>query len=355
MYNHRIFYSLFSLILILSCEKPDKKVGPFVMTITGNVKGSLNPVQTKYDKRGGLARKATVINSYKKKGLRPIILDAGNLFTDSCDVSTIVKCYNKIGYNVLNIGANDLTANIDLKQIEQDAEFTFVSSNIAFAGSNNKVFNEYTILKRNGFRIAIIGLTSAPNKLINEKYRILDPAISGKKILEKINNLSDYQVILFSGRYQDAENIQSQLTEADFIFVSGDITPPRKNHLKNTGAFIQRVGDLGQFIITANTNISHEDSSLIDISALIERRRFIDEKLHLATSGKSNDQIQQLYGEDYDPPQKINHMESELNNTNKQLVTLANTVQFEIIQLASIIPDENEITQIINTANNKLK
>ena len=77
--------------------------------------------------------------------------------------------------------------------------------------------------------------------------------------------------------------------------------------------------------------------------------------MHLATSGKSNEQIQQLYGEDYDPTQKINHMELELNNTNKQLMTLANTVQFEIIQLASIIPDENEITQIINTAKNDQK
>ena len=113
--------------------------------------------------------------------------------------------------------------------------------------------------------------------------------------------------------------------------------------------------NLGQFIIAANTTISHIDSSLIDISALIERRRFIDEKLHLATSGKSNEQIQQLYGEDYDPPQKINHMESELNNTNKKLMTRANTVQFEITQLASIIPDENEIIQILNTANKDLK
>ena len=77
--------------------------------------------------------------------------------------------------------------------------------------------------------------------------------------------------------------------------------------------------------------------------------------MHLATSGKSNEQIQQLYGEDYDPTQKINHMESELNNTNKKLMTRANTVQFEITQLASIIPDENEIIQIINTANNDLK
>ena len=48
-------------------------------------------------------------------------------------------------------------------------------------------------------------------------------------------------------------------------------------------------------------------------------------------------------------------MESELNNTNKKLMTRANTVQFEITQLASIIPDENEIIQIINTANNDLK
>ena len=355
MYNHRIFYSLFSLILFFSCEIPEKKSGSFLMTITGNVKGSLNPVQNKYDKRGGLARKATVINSYKNEGLKPIILDAGNLFTDSCDVNTIIQCYNKIGYNVLNVGVNDLSANIDLKLIEKDAKFTFISSNIVFEGSNKTVFDEYIILKRSGFRIAIIGLTSAPNKLLNEKYQVLDVSISGKKTLDKIIDLSDYQVILFCGSYQDAKKIQSQLTEVDFIFVSGDTSPPRKNHLKNTGAFIQRVGDLGQFIIAANTNISHEDSSLIDISALIERRRFVDEKLHLATSGKSNEQIQQLYGEDYDPTQKINHMESELNYTNKQLMTLTNTVQFEITQLASIIPDENEITQIINTANNNLK
>ena len=117
MYNHRIFYSLVSLILLFSCGKPEKKAGSFLMTITGNVKGVLNPVQNKYDKRGGIARKATVINSYKHEGLRPIILDAGNLFTDSCDVSTIIQCYNKIGYNVLNIGATDLSANIDLELV----------------------------------------------------------------------------------------------------------------------------------------------------------------------------------------------------------------------------------------------
>ena len=92
MYNHRIFYSLVSLILLFSCGKPEKKAGSFLMTITGNVKGVLNPVQNKYDKRGGIARKATVINSYKHEGLQPIILDAGNLFTDSCDVSTIIQC-----------------------------------------------------------------------------------------------------------------------------------------------------------------------------------------------------------------------------------------------------------------------
>ena len=117
-------------------------------------------------------------------------------------------------------------------------------------------------------------------------------AISGKKILDKIKGLSDYQVILFCGSYRDANKIQSQLDEVDFIFVSGDTSPPRKNHRKTAGSFVQRVGDLGQFIIAANTTISHKDSSLIDISALIERRRFIDEKLHLATSGKSNEQIQ---------------------------------------------------------------
>ena len=355
MYNHRIFYSLVSLILLFSCGKPEKKAGSFLMTITGNVKGVLNPVQNKYDKRGGIARKATVINSYKHEGLQPIILDAGNLFTDSCDVSTIIQCYNKIGYNVLNIGASDLSANIDLELIQKEAEFTFISSNVVFEGSNITVFDEYIILNRNGFRVAIIGLTSAPKKLLNDKYQVLDVAISGKKILDKIKGLSDYQVILFCGSYRDANKIQSQLDEVDFIFVSGDTSPPRKNHRKTAGSFVQRVGDLGQFIIAANTTISHKDSSLIDISALIERRRFIDEKLHLATSGKSNEQIQQLYGEDYDPPQKINHMESELNNTNKKLMTRANTVQFEITQLASIIPDENEIIQIINTANNDLK
>ena len=102
MYNHRIFYSLVSLILLFSCGKPEKKAGSFLMTITGNVKGVINPVQNKYDKRGGLARKATVINSYKHEGLQPIILDAGNLFTDSCDVNTIIP----VSYTHLTLPTN---------------------------------------------------------------------------------------------------------------------------------------------------------------------------------------------------------------------------------------------------------
>ena len=355
MYNHRIFFSLFSLILLFSCINMDKETRMFVITTTGNVKGLLNPVKTKYDVRGGLARKATIINNYKKEGIKPIILDAGNLFTDSCDINTIIKCYNKIGYNVLNVGAKDLSTSFNLKLLEKSAEFSFVSSNIVYTESQEPVFKEYVIIKRNGFRIAIIGLTSSSYKLKAKKYKIIEPTLSGRKILQKVKNLSDYQVILFDGNYKNAEKIQNELLEADFIFVSGDITPPRKNHKQKDGAFIQRVGDLGQFIISTKTIIDNEDSSLIDISVLVERKRFIEEKLFLTTGNRSNKQLEQLFGENYDFPKKINHMQSELIKTKKQLLNFTNTVEFTIIQLASIIQDENEITQIINTASNKLK
>ena len=62
---------------------------------------------------------------------------------------------------------------------------------------------------------------------------------------------------------------------------------PRKMTSKKSGAFLYNVGENGQSIVSLKVNIGHVDSSLNDISMLLEREKFIDETLDLLHGGAS--------------------------------------------------------------------
>ncbi len=350
----KLFLTIISGVLIFSCTKPRTTAGEFIFVATGNVQGSLKPYKIRLDSLGGLPRRATFLKDLRSSGTDPILLDAGNLFNEQDNSIGLIKCYNEIGYDALNIGAQDLANTINISNLEKAAEFPFISANIVHMRSGEPVFKPFTTIERNGIILAIIGLTN--NLLDNSsvEYGIKDPIQAGKELLEILTNQSDYQVILFNGSFDDAVVIREALVEADFMIISGHRGVPRKTQPPEKGPFLYKVGEFGRALVTIKTRIANTDSSLKDISMLIEREKFIKETLHLLRGGSSMN-LEKMYAGNYDMSQRIKRIKTELEFAQIELASATNTVEFDFIPLSSSIIDDVDIKRIINEASIAVK
>ena len=349
--KHRILWFLFLLsgTIFSTCSKPSLPVGEFLFITTGNVQGSFFPIKARLDSLGGLARRATFLKDLRTTGAEPILLDAGNLFIAQNKSVELIKCYNEIGYDAFNVGAEDLGNAANIKNLEQLAEFPFLSANIVYKQSGKAVFSPFITIERNGFKIAVIGLTKNLLENSSDKYELKDPIQTGKNLLDKVASYSDYQVILFNGSFDDAVTVRNELLEADFMFISGHRGAPRKTKPPEKGPSLYKVGELGRALVTIKTHVAQIDSSLKDISMLIEREKFIKETLHLLHRGATVD-IEEMYAGNYIMTQRINQIKTELQLVQTELASATNTVEFDYILLSSNIVDNENIKRIINEA-----
>ena len=349
--KHRILWFLFLLsgTIFSTCSKPALPVGEFLFITTGNVQGSFFPIKARLDSLGGLARRATFLKDLRTTGAEPILLDAGNLFIAQNKSVELIKCYNEIGYDALNIGAEDLGNAANIKNLEQLAEFPFLSANIVYKQSGKAVFSPFITIERSGFKVAVIGLTKNLLENSSDKYELKDPIQTGKNLLDKVASYSDYQVILFNGSFDDAVTVRNELLEADFMFISGHRGAPRKTKPPEKGPSLYKVGELGRALVTIKTHVAQIDSSLKDISMLIEREKFIKETLHLLHRGATVD-IEEVYAGNYIMTQRINRIKTELQLVQTELASATNTVEFDYILLSSNIVDNENIKRIINEA-----
>ena len=349
--KHRILWFLFLLsgTIFSTCSKPALPVGEFLFITTGNVQGSFFPIKARLDSLGGLARRATFLTDLRTTGAEPILLDAGNLFIAQNKSVELIKCYNEIGYDALNIGAEDLGNAANIKNLEQLAEFPFLSANIVYKQSGKAVFSPFITIERSGFKVAVIGLTKNLLENSSDKYGLKDPIQTGKNLLDKVASYSDYQVILFNGSFDDAVTVRNELLEADFMFISGHRGAPRKTKPPEKGPSLYKVGELGRALVTIKTHVAQIDSSLKDISMLIEREKFIKETLHLLHRGATVD-IEEMYAGNYIMTQRINRIKTELQLVQTELASATNTVEFDYILLSSNIVDNENIKRIINEA-----
>ena len=216
--------------------------------------------------------------------------------------------------------------------------------------SEKLAFKPYVIIEKNNFKIGIVGLSD--NSKQNTRFRISDPVVAGQNILKALSKKTKYQAIMFNGPYEKCIQLKENLKEADFIFLSGHKEIPRKMRSKKSGAFIYNVGENGQSIVSLKINIGHVDSSLNDISMLLEREKFIDETLDLLHGGASIS-LEEMYSGNYNMAQKIKRIKLELQAARKELENTVNSIEFDFIPLSDMVTEDQKINSIINEAHNR--
>lgn len=160
---------------------------------------------------GGFAAIATLLDEIRKevseKGGYTLFLHAGDLNTgvpesDLLDAEPDIVALNMMGLDVMVIGNHEFDNPVEtlLGQMAK-ADFPFISANIAFSDNGMPLFQPYVIKNFNGFKVAILGLTTKTTEIIGnpkfiQGFDFLDPIAVAKFYVPILRKKADFIVAL---------------------------------------------------------------------------------------------------------------------------------------------------------------
>jgi 5'-nucleotidase len=146
---------------------------------TNDVHSRLDPMPndgSKYAGMGGVLNRKITIDAIKQKHSNVILLDSGDMFQGTPYFNLYkgeaeITAMNMLGYDAGTLGNHDFDGGIDnlAKQL-QNAKFVIVNCNYELQNTVlNNIVKPYTIIKRNGLRIGVIGVGIELKGLVPDK------------------------------------------------------------------------------------------------------------------------------------------------------------------------------------------
>ncbi len=177
-----------------------------------------------------MARRATVIKEARSSTQDAVLLlDAGSALTGQklailSQGQVVIEAMNALGYDAMTVGRLDLDQGLEnLQTRAKEARFPLLSCNIAGKDSDKLLFAPYTIIKRNGIRFGILGVSetdviTAPGA--DAVIALFDASESVRKYLPELRRQSDV-VILLSRLGLEANKLLAGTIEGIDVIVNG--------------------------------------------------------------------------------------------------------------------------------------
>lgn len=172
----------------------------------------------------GFSAQKTLIDRIRleveKKGGEVLLLHAGDINTgvpesDLQNARPDIEAMNEIGYEAMVLGNHEFDNPLQLLDMQEKwANFPFLSANVFLKKNNKTLVKPYTVLNKDGLKIAVVGLTTEDTaKLGNPEYMDLiefkDPTATARRVLSELNKTEkpDIKIALtHMGYYHDAKH-----------------------------------------------------------------------------------------------------------------------------------------------------
>ena len=155
----------------------------------------LNPnlADTALAGRGGFLRRMALIEDERAKTPGLLLIDSGDFSQGSPYYNFYkgeveVELMNRMGYDVATIGNHEFDFGLEnMARIFRMAKFPIVCANYDFTGTSVEgLVKPYTILKRNGLKIGLFGLSPQPKGLVDTTkfvgVKYLDPVETARRM-----------------------------------------------------------------------------------------------------------------------------------------------------------------------------
>ncbi len=258
-------FALYSIVLIItvSCVTTGRKQITFLETT--DIHGVILPYDyiEKEDLKASLASANTYVNNLREKKVALVLLDAGdNLqgqpsvyyynFVDTTSPHLLAEVMNFMNYDAATVGNHDIeTGHSVYDRLKKEYRFPFLAANAIDLKTGNTYFKPYCIIKKNGLKIAVLGLVTPTihNTLPEKLYRgiefrnMYETASKWMPVIKK--EKPDLIIGLFHTGWEDndsdshseegASAIAYNIPGFDIIFTGHDHRVANQKIVNNTG------------------------------------------------------------------------------------------------------------------------
>lgn len=235
---------------------------------SSNTLGEVEPCFTcpEAGENGGLPRRAHFIKTVRTEAKDLLILDAGDAlaidyFSRAGErekarkrAEVVLRLYEKMGYEALNIGDTDIGLGIQyLKNLQKRVRIPFLSANLKDRKTRKPVFNPYLIKDIGGAKIGIIGLLTAtiPSYLQKEttNYLMEEPVKAALDLMQGPMVHCSHIFVLAHLNPSEIESLAKQIPDISIIMGGQDrsfVFPKKINQsiVVQTDAFGFHVGKM---------------------------------------------------------------------------------------------------------------
>lgn len=161
----------------------------------------------KYAGKGGVSRRAAVIESIRRENPNVLLLDAGDIFQGTPYFNYYggeveFKLMSMMGYDLATMGNHDFDNGIDgfYSQLH-NASFGFVSANYDFSKTVlDGIVKPYRVFNKNGIRVGVFGLGVELQGLVNPKlYKetvYLDPVGISQDMSRQLKTVEKCDIVI---------------------------------------------------------------------------------------------------------------------------------------------------------------
>ncbi len=224
-------YIIFSLLLLglISVQAQNKQLVVLHTNDTHSTILPLNPnlADTMKAGRGGFIRRIAMLKEERRKNPDLLLFDSG----DFCQGSPYFTLYkgdvevglmNMMGYDAGTIGNHEFDFGLDaMAKMFKNLNYPIVCSNYDFTGTVVEgLVKDYVILKRNGMKIGVFGLSPALSGLVSNDncvgVKYLDPVKEANRVVDILKKKKCDVIICISHLgWQDSDK------DGDEYLVSG--------------------------------------------------------------------------------------------------------------------------------------
>ena len=187
----------------------------------------LNPnlADTALAGRGGFLRRMALIEDERAKTPGLLLIDSGDFSQGSPYYNFYkgeveVELMNRMGYDVATIGNHEFDFGLEnMARIFRMAKFPIVCANYDFTGTSVEgLVKPYTIIKRNGLKIGLFGLSPQPKGLVDTTkfvgVKYLDPVETARRMAALLKKKCDVVICVSHLGWEDEELTDQMLVPA---------------------------------------------------------------------------------------------------------------------------------------------
>ena len=231
------------------------------MVFTGNQHGYIEPCGCTGLERqkGGVARRFTFLDSLKDRGWDVVPMDAGNQVRRYGNQAKIklqqsVVALTKMDYQAVGFGPDDIRLGAgDLLSVaasDSPDDALYVSANVVVFDPG--FVPRTKIISRGGLKIGVTSVVD-PEALLakpEEEIIVSEMADSAKTAVDELNaQAPDYNVMLFFGKEEAAENLVREVEGYDLVVVAGGYGEPtyQARTIQDSATRMIVTGDKGMY------------------------------------------------------------------------------------------------------------